>query len=104
MNSTIRQAIFWVVIIVGAILLYRFFQNPAGNQPVQLSYSELVEKVEARQVATAVIEKDRINGKLVSQAGYTTKLGNEFVARDIADEMKKKLEAAKTRLAREARQ
>jgi len=77
------------VIIVGAILLYRFFQNPAGNQPVQLSYSELVEKVEARQVATAVIEKDRINGKLVSQAGYTTKLGNEFVARDIADEMKK---------------
>ncbi len=89
MNSTIRQVIFWVVIIAGAILLYRFFQNPSANQPVQLSYSELVEKVESRQVATAVIDREKINGKLVSQANYTTKLGNEFVARDLADSMKK---------------
>jgi cell division protease FtsH len=89
LNSTIRQVIFWVVIIAGAILLYRFFQNPSANQPVQLSYSELVEKVESRQVATAVIDREKINGKLVSQANYTTKLGNEFVARDLADSMKK---------------
>ncbi len=84
-----RQVIFWVVVIAGAILLYRFFQNPSANQPVQLSYSELVEKVESRQVATAVIDREKVNGKLVSQANYTTKLGNEFVARDLADSMKK---------------
>ena len=84
-----RQVIFWVVVIAGAILLYRFFQNPAANQPVQLSYSELVEKVESRQVASAVIDREKVNGKLVSQASYTTKLGNEFVARDLADSMKK---------------
>ena len=89
MNSTIRQVIFWVVIIAGAILLYRFFQNPGATPPLQLSYSELSEKVEARQVATAVIDREKINGKLVSQASYTTKLGNEFVARDLADSMKK---------------
>lgn len=89
MNSTIRQVIFWVVIIAGAILLYRFFQNPGATPPLQLSYSELAEKVEARQVATAVIDREKINGKLVSQASYTTKLGNEFVARDLADSMKK---------------
>ena len=81
--------IFWVVIIAGAILLYRFFQNPGATPPLQLSYSELAEKVEARQVATAVIDREKINGKLVSQASYTTKLGNEFVARDLADSMKK---------------
>ncbi len=89
MNSTMRQVIFWVVVIAGAILLYRFFQNPSANQPVQLSYSELVEKVESRQVATAVIDREKVNGKLASQANYTTKLGNEFVARDLADSMKK---------------
>jgi cell division protease FtsH len=89
LNSTIRQVIFWVVIIAGAILLYRFFQNPGATPPLQLSYSELAEKVEARQVATAVIDREKINGKLVSQASYTTKLGNEFVARDLADSMKK---------------
>ena len=89
MNSTMRQVIFWVMIIGGALLLYRFFQNPSANQPVQLSYSELVEKVEARQVASATIEREKVNGKLVSQANFTTKLGNDFVAKDLADSMKK---------------
>ncbi|MFZ4629060.1 MAG: ATP-dependent metallopeptidase FtsH/Yme1/Tma family protein, partial [Blastocatellia bacterium] len=84
-----RQVIFWVMIIGGALLLYRFFQNPSANQPVQLSYSELVEKVEARQVASATIEREKVNGKLVSQANFTTKLGNDFVAKDLADSMKK---------------
>jgi cell division protease FtsH len=89
LNSTIRQVIFWVVIIGGAILLYRFFHNPSVNQPVQLSYSELVEKVEAKQVQQATIEREKVFGKLTSQGNYTTKLGNEFVARDLAELMKK---------------
>lgn len=84
-----RQVIFWVVVIVGAILIFRFFQNPGGGQPTQLSYSELLEKVESKQVATAVIDREKVNGKLVSQASYTTKLGNEFVARDLAEAMKR---------------
>jgi ATP-dependent Zn protease len=67
-----RQVIFWVVVIVGAILIFRFFQNPGGGQPTQLSYSELLEKVESKQVATAVIDREKVNGKLVSQASYTT--------------------------------
>ncbi|NDD63027.1 MAG: ATP-dependent metallopeptidase FtsH/Yme1/Tma family protein [Acidobacteria bacterium] len=70
------------------MLLFRFFQNPGGSQPLQLSYSELLEKVELKQVATAVIDREKVNGKLVSQASYTTKLGNEFVARDLAEAMK----------------
>jgi cell division protease FtsH len=89
LNSTIRQVIFWVVIIGGAILLYRFFHNPSVNQPVQLSYSELVEKVEARQVQSATIEREKVLGKFNSQGSYTTKLGNDFVARDLAELMKK---------------
>ncbi len=89
LNSTIRQVIFWVVIIGGAILLYRFFHNPSVNQPVQLSYSELVEKVESKQVQSATIEREKILGKFTSQGAYTTKLGNEFVARDLAELMKK---------------
>ena len=89
LNSTIRQVIFWVVIIGGAILLYRFFHNPSVNQPLQLSYSDLVEKIESKQVYSATIEREKIFGKLTSQANYNTKLGNEFVARDLAELMKK---------------
>jgi cell division protease FtsH len=89
LNSTIRQVVFWVVIIVGAILLYRFFHNPSVNQPLTLSYNELVEKVESKQVTTATIEREKVFGKLTSQASYTTKLGNDFVARDLTELMNK---------------
>lgn len=89
LNSTIRQVIFWVVIIGGAILIYRFFNNTSGSQVLQLSYSELVEKIEARQVTSATIEREKIFGQLTSKGNYSTKLGNEFVARDLADLMKK---------------
>ncbi len=89
LNSTIRQVVFWVVIIVGAILLYRFFHNPSVNQPLTLSYNELVEKVESKQVTTATIEREKVFGKLTSQASYTTRLGNDFVARDLTELMNK---------------
>jgi len=89
LNSTIRQVIFWVLIIVGAILIYRFVNNPGGNQVQQLSYSDLVEKIEARQVATATIEREKIFGQLTDKRNYSTKLGNDFVARDLAETMKK---------------
>jgi cell division protease FtsH len=90
LNSTIRQVIFWVVIIGGAILLYRYFHNPSATQPMELSYSQLVEKMETDQIATATIEREKVVGKLKSQGSYTSKLGNEFVAKDLADQMRQK--------------
>ncbi|MBK7598560.1 MAG: ATP-dependent zinc metalloprotease FtsH [Acidobacteria bacterium] len=65
------------------------FHNPSVNQPLTLSYNELVEKVESKQVTTATIEREKVFGKLTSQASYTTKLGNDFVARDLTELMNK---------------
>ena len=53
MNSTIRQVIFWVVIIGGAILLYRYFHNPTTNQPTPLPYTDLLTKVKSGQCITS---------------------------------------------------
>ena len=90
LNSTIRQVIFWVVIIGGAILLYRVFNNPSGNQPTQMAYSELVKAVEGGEVLSASIEKEKISGKLSSGKTYTTELSNEFVASDLTKAMNAK--------------
>ncbi|MGH9765909.1 MAG: ATP-dependent zinc metalloprotease FtsH, partial [Blastocatellia bacterium] len=87
MNSTIRQVIFWVVIIGGAILLYRFFHNPTANQPQQLTYSELVTYVENKQIQSATIEKEKVTGKLKDGKAYTAELTNDFVARDLVAAM-----------------
>ncbi|MGH9855081.1 MAG: ATP-dependent metallopeptidase FtsH/Yme1/Tma family protein, partial [Blastocatellia bacterium] len=88
MNSTIRQVIFWVVIIGGAILLYRFFHNPTTNQPTPLPYTELLSKVKSGEVQTATIEKEKVTGKFAGGA-FTTDLANDFVARDLVDAMEK---------------
>ncbi len=89
MNSTVRQVIFWVVIIGGAILLYRFFHNPSGSQPQQLSYSDLIQKVEEKGVTTASVEREKVTGKLSSGQAYTTEIGGEKSGDTLAETMRK---------------
>jgi cell division protease FtsH len=88
LNSTIRQAIFWVVIIVGAIVLWKVFHNPTGAQPKQLIYSELVKEVDAGNVVSATFEKEKVNGKLKNGQAYTTELNNnEPVTNELSKRM-----------------
>ncbi|MBI1766137.1 MAG: ATP-dependent metallopeptidase FtsH/Yme1/Tma family protein [Acidobacteria bacterium] len=88
LNSTIRQVIFWVVIIGGAILLYQVFHNSSANQPKELPYSDLMTEVKAGRVTDAKVEKDRVTGTLASGQKYTTKLlGGDFAAADVAKAM-----------------
>lgn len=89
MNSTVRQIIFWVVIIGGAILLYRFFSNTPGQQPVPLAYNELMAKVEKNEVATATVEREKVTGKLTDNRTYVTKIGGEESANTVAENMRK---------------
>jgi cell division protease FtsH len=88
LNSTIRQAIFWVVIIVGAVVLWKVFHNPSGTPPKQVIYSELVQSVDKGEVSTATFEKEKVTGKLTSGQAYTTELGsNDEVAARLTDLM-----------------
>ncbi len=89
LNSTIRQVIFWVVIIGGAILLYRFFHNSPTNQPQQLTFTDLVTRVESKQVQSAAIEKEKVTGKFKDGQAFTVELTNDYVARDLVESMKK---------------
>ncbi|MGH9752956.1 MAG: ATP-dependent zinc metalloprotease FtsH, partial [Blastocatellia bacterium] len=89
MNSTIRQVVFWVVIIGGAILLYRYFHNPTTNQPTPLSYTELLSQVRNGQVTQATIEKEKVTGKLSNNGAFTTDLANDQVASNLVTEMDK---------------
>jgi cell division protease FtsH len=86
LNSTIRQVVFWVVIIGGAILLYRYFHNPTTNQPTQLSYTDLLANVRNNQVTQATVEKEKVTGKY-SSGTFTTDMSSDEVTRDLVKEM-----------------
>ncbi|MEW6212013.1 MAG: ATP-dependent metallopeptidase FtsH/Yme1/Tma family protein, partial [Acidobacteriota bacterium] len=87
MNSTVRQIVFWVVILGGAFLLYQLFSNKGGKTEKQLSYAELYEKITAGEVKKATIKDHSIKGELKSNENFTTELSNQFVQRDIANKM-----------------
>ena len=89
LNSTIKQVFFWVVIIVGAILLYQVFHNSGGSPPTELTYSELVKKVTDHEVQDAKIEPNKVTGNLTNRNHYTSKIAGEVVAKDLADLMNK---------------
>ncbi len=59
MNSTVRQIVFWVLIIGGAFLLYQVFSGRNTTKETTLSYSALLEKAQQKptQVKKAVLEK-----------------------------------------------
>jgi cell division protease FtsH len=89
LNSTIRQVVFWVVIIGGAILLYRYFHNPTTNQPTQLPYTDLLTNVRNGLVTHATVEKEKVTGKFSDGKTFTTDLANDQVASDLVKEMDK---------------
>jgi cell division protease FtsH len=90
-NSTVRQVVFWVLIIGGAFLLYQVFSNKNSKQEMKLSYSALMEKAQQKpsQVKKAELEESKgIKGELTTGEAFTTELPNEFAQADVAKTLK----------------
>jgi cell division protease FtsH len=90
LNSTIRQVIFWVVFIGGAILLVQIYRGSNNTGTQEYTFSRLMQDVTDGKVRDAVIQGSTVKGHLQSGTPYTSEIGNEFVARDVADAMRQK--------------
>ncbi len=99
MSSTVKQIIFWLLIIAGAVLLYTAFKNGTGVREKQLSYSELLTTVQQKQVKDATFEGAQVRGKLADDSPYVADVENQEVQKALSDEMQKagtKIEGFKT--------
>ncbi|HYO91541.1 MAG TPA: ATP-dependent zinc metalloprotease FtsH, partial [Pyrinomonadaceae bacterium] len=72
MSSTARQIIFWLFIVIGALLLYKVFGGTQGSAVKELAYNEVVTKTKAKELKEMVIKQSQVdttdsNG----QKGYT---------------------------------
>ncbi len=83
MSSTARQIIFWLFIVVGALLLYKFLANPTGKTAQELSYTQVVSKLKEKQVSEMTVKQGQID--LVD-----TNNNKYFTAVDAADYEAKK--------------
>jgi cell division protease FtsH len=83
--------VFWVVILGGALVLWRVFHNQTGTPPKPLIYSDLVTQVNEGNVITAVFEKEKVTGRLKDGTNYSTELqSNEAVVNELAKTMNAK--------------
>ena len=88
MNSTVRQAIFWVVIIGGAILLYTVFTGKGGPREVPLNYPQLEEKIKAKQIQEATLDESTgFTGKLTDGSKFDSQVTNSILQSDLVKKM-----------------
>jgi len=87
-NSTVRQAIFWVVIIGGAILLYTVFTGKGGPKEESLNYPQLEEKIKNKQIQEATLDESAgFTGKLTTGNKFESQVTNDILQSDIVKKM-----------------
>ena len=88
MNSTIKQVLVWVLMIVGAVTIYVFLHGSGGSIP-EISYLDLMKKVSNKEVQKVIIKPGEITGELTNRTKFTSKIGGDAVAAKLSEELVK---------------
>ena len=62
MNSNIKTAVFWVVLICVAVLLFAVVRTGQGRKEQQLTFTEFIDKVQQGQVKDVTISGNEVHG------------------------------------------
>ncbi|HJZ82393.1 MAG TPA: ATP-dependent metallopeptidase FtsH/Yme1/Tma family protein, partial [Pyrinomonadaceae bacterium] len=57
MSSTARQIIFWLLIIAGALLIYKLV-NPGGKNTQNIDLTQLYQKIKDKQLKSIVVKQN----------------------------------------------
>src|SRR5687767_3626489 len=68
LNSTLKSLLFWMVLVVVGVLIWNFSTN-LQNKDDEMSFSQFLQHVRAKQVASVVIEGNDITGALNGTGG-----------------------------------
>jgi cell division protease FtsH len=69
--------------VVGALVLYQVFAKQQGKNSSQLSYGELVAKVQDGKIAKMTVKQSEVVAQDKDNNEFRTPLANEFVKRDL---------------------
>jgi cell division protease FtsH len=58
LSSTVRQIIFWVLILLGAVLLYKAFANSQGGSPTAIDVGALITKIQNNEIAKVTVKQN----------------------------------------------
>ncbi|MBA3247478.1 MAG: ATP-dependent zinc metalloprotease FtsH [Pyrinomonadaceae bacterium] len=78
MSSTARQIIFWVLILAGAVLLYKAFSSSQRSNVRPLAYNLLVDKVQKGQIDKLTIKQTEVVAVEEGGQQYDTPIDTEL--------------------------
>src|SRR6266513_34136 len=82
LSSTARQIIFWLLIIAGALLLYKLV-NPSGKNAQAIDLTTRYQKIDASQIRQLTVKQNETTA--------IDKSGGEFKVQLTNDQMKNEL-------------
>ncbi|PYS94417.1 MAG: cell division protein FtsH [Acidobacteria bacterium] len=83
MSSTVRQIIFWVLILLGAVLLYKAFANSQGGSPSAIDVGALNAKIQNGEIAKLTVKQNEATAVDKSNNQFKAELSNPFLQRDL---------------------
>lgn len=63
MNGSLKTVVFWIVILVSAVLLWNVLSRPRSTQTPEITYSTFIAKAQSAEIARVKIAGIRIEGE-----------------------------------------
>jgi cell division protease FtsH len=83
LSSTARQIIFWLLIVAGALLLYKLVVNPTGRNSTAIDLSALYTKIDAREIKQLTVRLNETTAIDTRNQEYRIQLTNEQIKNEL---------------------
>ncbi|MGI8918665.1 MAG: ATP-dependent zinc metalloprotease FtsH [Pyrinomonadaceae bacterium] len=83
LSSTARQIIFWLLIVAGALLLYKLVVNPTGRNSTAIDLSALYTKIDAREIKQLTVRQNETTAIDTRNQEYRVQLTNEQIKNEL---------------------
>jgi len=92
LNSTLKSLLFWMLLVVLGVLIWNFSSTWANRNETKITFSQFLERVQAKQVAKVTMTGNEIVGEMTdgtakfrtyAPEGHYTGLANELQAANV---------------------
>jgi cell division protease FtsH len=92
LNSTLKSLLFWMLLVVLGVLIWNFSSTWANRNETKITFSQFLERVQAKQVAKVTMTGNEIVGEMAdgtakfrtyAPEGHYTGLANELQAANV---------------------
>ena len=78
MNSTAKTILFWVALLLSAVLLYNLVARRTAGQETELNFSQFMDEYENDNISEVTIAEFEITGTLRNDQAFTTYIPMEY--------------------------